>query len=53
MPSSSLTPIKAKDMQHLRGLIAGHMRKYGETCDLNTDMHSLFYDLPFNGDISS
>ena len=52
--------IVAVDKKHLEQLILGAMDVFGNECDLNyidtskiTDMWGLFYNSPFNGDISN
>jgi hypothetical protein len=55
----SKTEIKAKDKEHLKGIIEKEIAQHGPTCSLNhidvsdiTDMSHLFQFSSFNGDIS-
>lgn len=56
---STKKPVKAKNREHLKELIAEAVAKNGPQCDLNyidvsdvVNMRSLFKDSPFDGDIS-
>ena len=51
--------IQVQDKTHLQRLIQYHLESYGPDCSLNhldisavTDLSTVFYESPFNGDIS-
>ena len=59
IPVRTKKPVKARNREHLKELIAEAIAKNGPQCDLNyidvsdvVNMRSLFKDSPFNGDIS-